>query len=267
MARSSQYVKVGKRTVELSNLKKVLWPDDEFVKAELIEYYLKLAPTILSHIKGRPLSVVRYPNGVNGESFFQKNRPDWAPDWMDHAALGDKVKKVDYMIATEDASLVFLANLACIELHQMHSRSPRFDKPDYFVVDFDPPEGFPFATTRSLAFEYKEHLEQFGYHTFVKTTGKKGLHVLAPIERRRLRQPRHSVLGRGVGGRVGPWRVGRDRAVVDDAAPARVLALHDLEGGLYRCCVHAYAMGAVGAIHGHFGAAGIHIGVRCADDD
>lgn len=182
MARSAQHVKVGKRTVELSNLKKVLWPDDEFVKAELIQYYLQLAPTILSHIKGRPLSVVRYPNGVGGESFFQKNRPDWAPAWMDHAALGDKVKKIDYMIATEDASLVFLANLACIELHQMHSRSPRFDKPDYFVVDFDPPEGFPFSTTRDLAFEYKEHLEQFGYHAFVKTTGKKGLHVLAPIE-------------------------------------------------------------------------------------
>ena len=105
MARSAQYVKVGKRTVELSNLKKVLWPDDEFVKAELIQYYLKLAPTILSHIKGRPLSVVRYPNGVNGESFFQKNRPDWAPEWMDHAELGDKVKKIDYMIATEDAYL------------------------------------------------------------------------------------------------------------------------------------------------------------------
>jgi len=182
MARSSQYVKVGKRTVELTNLKKVLWPEDEFVKAELIQYYLKLAPTILSHIKGRPLSVVRYPNGVNGESFFQKNRPDWAPKWMDHAELGDKVKKIDYMIATEDASLVFLANLACIELHQMHSRSPRFDKPDYFVVDFDPPEDFLFANTKELAFEYKDHLEQFGYHAFVKTTGKKGLHVLAPIE-------------------------------------------------------------------------------------
>ena len=182
MARSSQYVKVGKRTIELSNLKKILWPDDDIVKAELIQYYLKLAPTILSQIKGRPLSVVRFPNGVGGESFFQKNRPDWAPEWMDHAELGDKVKKIDYMIATEDASLVFLANLACIELHQMHSRSPRFDKPDYFVVDLDPPEDFGFDRVKELAFEFKEHLEQFGYHAFVKTTGKKGLHILAPLE-------------------------------------------------------------------------------------
>lgn len=184
MARTSQYVKVGKRTVELSNLKKVLWPDDDLLKAELIEYYLKLAPTILSHIKGRPLSVVRFPDGVGGEMFFQKNRPDWAPDWMDHIELGDKEKnkKVDYMIATEEASLVFLANLACIELHQMHSRAPNFDKPDYFVVDLDPPETFPFSKTVGIAFEFKDHLESFGYHPFVKTTGKKGLHIVSPIE-------------------------------------------------------------------------------------
>ena len=181
MARTSQYVKVGKRTLELSNLKKVLWPDDGFLKAELVQFYLSLAPTILSHIKGRPLSVVRFPNGVTGESFFQKNRPDWAPDWMDHVELGDDRKK-DYMIATEDASLVFLANLACIELHQMHSRSPQFEKPDYFVVDLDPPEGMPFATIKQIAFDFREHLEQLGYHVFVKTTGKKGLHILAPIE-------------------------------------------------------------------------------------
>jgi DNA ligase D-like protein (predicted ligase)/DNA ligase D-like protein (predicted polymerase)/DNA ligase D-like protein (predicted 3'-phosphoesterase) len=182
MARTSQYVKVGKRTVELSNLKKLLFPEDEFLKAELIQYYLTLAPTILSHIKGRPLSVVRYPDGVGGESFFQKNRPDWAPEWMDHIELGDKEKKIDYMMATEEASLVFLANLACIELHQMHSRSPNFDKPDYFVVDLDPPEHLPFHTVVLTAIDFKEHLESYGYHPFVKTTGKKGLHIVAPIE-------------------------------------------------------------------------------------
>lgn len=183
MARTSQYVKVGKRTLELSNLKKVLWPDDGFLKAELVHYYLTLAPTILSHIKGRPLSVVRFPNGVTGESFFQKNRPDWAPEWMDHVELGNDRKK-DYMIATEDASLVFLANLACIELHQMHCRGPHYDKPDYFVVDLDPPESMRFDTIKEIAFDFREHLEQFGYHPFVKTTGKKGLHLVVPIEPR-----------------------------------------------------------------------------------
>ncbi len=179
-ARTSQIAQVGKRKVELSNLTKLLFPDDHIVKAQLIEYYLKIAPTILAHVKGRPLSLVRYPDGIGGESFFQKNRPDWAPDWIEHVTLGEEKK--DYVIATEDASLVWLANLACIELHQMHSRAPHFDKPDYVVYDLDPPENYKFTQVAELALEFKEHLESFGYHPFVKTTGRKGLHVLAPIE-------------------------------------------------------------------------------------
>src|SRR5439155_340978 len=159
---------------------KVLFPDDHIVKAQLIEYYLKIAPTILAHLKGRPLSLVRYPDGIGGESFFQKNRPDWAPEWIQHVTLGEEKK--DYVIATEEASLVWLANLACIELHQMHSRAPHFEAPDYVVYDFDPPENFKFANVAELALEFKEHLETFGYHPFVKTTGRKGLHVLTPIE-------------------------------------------------------------------------------------
>src|SRR5436309_5388883 len=179
-ARTSQITQVGKRKVELSNLTKVLFPGDHIVKAQLIEYYLKIAPTILAHVKGRPLSLVRYPDGIGGESFFQKNRPDWAPDWIEHVTLGEEKK--DYVIATEEASLAWLANLACIELHQMHSRAPHFDKPDYIVYDFDPPENFKFPNVAELALKFKQHLESFGYHPFVKTTGRKGLHVLAPIE-------------------------------------------------------------------------------------
>jgi DNA ligase D-like protein (predicted ligase)/DNA ligase D-like protein (predicted polymerase)/DNA ligase D-like protein (predicted 3'-phosphoesterase) len=161
-------------------LAKVLFPGDQIVKAQLIDYYLKIAPTILAHVKGRPLSLVRYPEGIDGQSFFQKNRPDWAPPWIEHVKLGAEEK--DYMLASEDASLAWLANLACIELHQMHSRAPHFDKPDYIVFDLDPPEGFKFAGVVELALAFKEHLEPFGYHPFVKTTGRKGLHILAPIE-------------------------------------------------------------------------------------
>src|SRR5262245_36614283 len=179
-SRTSQIAQVGKRKIELSNLNKVLFPDDHIVKAELIEYYVKIAPTILAHVKGRPLSLVRYPDGIGGESFFQKNRPNWAPEWLEHVTLGQEAK--DYVIATEEASLVWLANLACIELHQMHSRAPHFDKPDYIVYDFDPPENFSFPQVAELALEFKEHLEGFGYHPFVKTTGRKGLHVVTPVE-------------------------------------------------------------------------------------
>src|ERR1051326_5920442 len=154
-SRTAQMAQVGKRQIELTNLSKVLFPDDQIVKAQLIEYYLKIAPTILAHVKGRPLSLVRYPDGISAESFFQKNRPDWAPAWIEHVTLGEEAK--DYVLASEGASLVWLANLACIELHQMHSRSPHFAKPDYIVYDFDPPENVAFARVAALAFEFKNH--------------------------------------------------------------------------------------------------------------
>src|SRR5262245_9462529 len=107
MARTSQITQVGKRQIELSNLNKILYPDDGITKAQLIEYYFKVAPTILAHVKGRPLSLVRFPDGINGESFFQKNRPDWAPDWVEHVVLGEHEN--DYVMATEEATLVWLA--------------------------------------------------------------------------------------------------------------------------------------------------------------
>ncbi len=182
MARTSQTVQVGKRKIELSNLKKVLFPDDNIVKAELIEYYLSIAPTILSHIKGRPLSLVRFPDGITGEKFFQKNRPEWAPEWIEYVALGEGKEQKDYILATEAASLVWLANLACIELHQMQTRAPKFEIADYFVFDLDPPETYKFSQVVELAFELKEHVESFGYHPFVKTTGRKGLHIVVPVE-------------------------------------------------------------------------------------
>ena len=181
VARTSQIVKVGKRKLELSNLAKVLFPDEHIVKAELISYYLKLAPTILAHVRGRPLTLVRYPDGISGETFFQKRRPDWAPAWIDHVSLGD-AKKIDYILLTEAASVVWLANLACIELHQTHYRKPQYHNPDYFVFDLDPPEDFPFADVVAIALELREHLEGYGYHPFVKTTGRKGLHIVVPIE-------------------------------------------------------------------------------------
>ncbi len=181
-ARASQVVQVGKRQIEVSNLGKLLFPADQILKAQLLQYYLTIAPTILAHVKSRPLSLVRYPEGIEGEFFFQKNRPDWAPDWLEHVTLGAEAK--DYVVASEEASLVWLANLACIELHQMHSRAPHYDKPDYIVYDFDPPESFQFQDVAALALEFKERLEGFGYHAFAKTTGRKGLHVVTPIEPR-----------------------------------------------------------------------------------
>ncbi|MCX7878564.1 MAG: non-homologous end-joining DNA ligase, partial [Ignavibacteria bacterium] len=181
MAKDLQRVRVGKRIIELSNLKKILYPSDGIIKAQVIEYYLKIAPLMLNHIKGRPLSLVRYPDGIRGETFFQKNRPDWAPQWIEYTTLGTEEKK-DYIIATEDATLIWLANLACLELHQMHSKKPNYDKPDYMVFDLDPPDRYPFSGIVEVALKLKTHIEKFGYHPFVKTTGGRGVHILCPLE-------------------------------------------------------------------------------------
>lgn len=184
MARTSQLAQVGKRKIELSNLGKALFPEDGVIKAQVIEYYLRIAPTILGHIKGRPLSLVRFPDGIHGETFFQKQRPEWAPEWIEYATLGDKKKSIDYIVGTEQASLVWLANLACLELHQIHARAPAFARPDYFVLDLDPPERHDFRDVVQVAFDLKEHAEAYGYQPFVKTTGKKGLHIVVPVEPR-----------------------------------------------------------------------------------
>ncbi|MBL0743484.1 non-homologous end-joining DNA ligase [Chryseolinea lacunae] len=178
--KKTQWAQVGKREVELSNLEKVLFPEDGIVKAEVIEYYLKIAPTLLNYANGRALTLIRFPDGITGESFYQKNRPEWAPKWIEFVTLGKEKK--DYIVATEPALLVWLANLASLELHQLHSRKPTFDMPDYMVFDLDPPEGYTFTKVIPIAKALKEVIETYGYTPFVKTTGGKGLHICCPIE-------------------------------------------------------------------------------------
>jgi DNA primase len=107
MATKSQWVQVGRRKLELSNLEKVLYPGDGILKAEVIAYYHEIAPTILYHIKGRPLTLIRFPDGIESERFYQKNRPRWAPDWVEFKTLGEEKK--DYILATEQATLLWLA--------------------------------------------------------------------------------------------------------------------------------------------------------------
>jgi bifunctional non-homologous end joining protein LigD len=180
--KATQWVTVGKRQVELSNLEKVLFPDDGIVKAEVIEYYLKIAPTLLTYVKGRAMTLIRFPDGIYGESFYQKSRPEWAPDWIEFVTLGKEEK--DYIVATEPALLVWLANLASLELHQLHARKPNFNYPDYMVFDLDPPEGYDFRKVVPIAFELKKNIESLGYTSFVKTTGGKGIHICCPVEPR-----------------------------------------------------------------------------------
>jgi DNA ligase D-like protein (predicted ligase)/DNA ligase D-like protein (predicted polymerase)/DNA ligase D-like protein (predicted 3'-phosphoesterase) len=180
MAKKSTWVQLDKRKLELSNLEKILFPEDHISKAQVIEYYLAVAPTLLRHVKGRALTLIRFPEGIHGEQFYQKNRPEWAPPWLEFEKLGTEEKK-DYIIATEPASIVWMANLAALELHQLHARRPHLVSPDYMVFDLDPPEGFDFAKLVPIAFQLKDHIEKFGYTPFVKTTGGKGLHICCPL--------------------------------------------------------------------------------------
>lgn len=180
MAAQKTHVQVGRRTLQLSNLDKILYPKDGFTKAEIIQYYLEVAPFFLRYGKYRPLSLVRYPEGVGGEEFFQKDLPQWRPDWITHFRAG-KERKKDYVTVTEEATLVWLANLACLELHQLHYRSGNPGKPDYIVYDLDPPEGLPFSGVKEIALSLKNFLERFGYHVYLKTSGGKGLHLVTPV--------------------------------------------------------------------------------------
>lgn len=180
MAKNAQWVEVDKNKIELTNLDKILYNEDGILKAEVVQYYLKIAPTLLRHIKGRALSFIRYPDGIDQESFFTKNKPKYAPQWIESAKLGKEKK--DYIIATKQSTLVWTANLAAIEIHQGQSRQPDFDKPDYFVIDLDPPDGYPFSNIIEMSFNVKALLESLGYNPFVKTTGRKSVHIVAPIE-------------------------------------------------------------------------------------
>lgn len=180
MSKKEEWVRVGDRKLKLSNLDKVLYPKNQVRKAAIIHYYLTAAPFILEHIQGRPLTLIRYPDGINEKQFYQKDKPDWAPGWIHSVRLGDEEKK-DYVVPTEKAVLVWLANLAALELHQMHVREPDFDQPDYMVFDLDPADDSDFSKVVDIAYKLKDHLEEYGYQPFIKTSGKKGLHIAAPL--------------------------------------------------------------------------------------
>ncbi len=170
------------RKLKLSNLDKPLFPDLGIVKAELIQYYLNIAPYILPHLRNRPLTLIRYPEGVNGHRFYSKNKPSWTPEWIETVRLSDDDDNV-YVMANDVPSLVWMANLAALELHPMLTTSLLPNKPDHFIFDLDPPASADFEVVKQLALRLKPFLESFGYQPFVKTSGSKGLHIYVPIKR------------------------------------------------------------------------------------
>lgn len=177
-------VEVNSHTIELSNLDKVLFPDDGFTKGDLIDYYQRIAPTILPHLADHPLSLQRFPNGIQAEGFYQKEIPDYFPDWIRRVSVEVKEDQTrqDQVVCDNVETLVYLANQACLTLHPWLSRADKLNHPDKLIFDLDPP-GDDFETVRFAAGRLREMLQEMGLVPFVMTTGSKGLHVVAPLDR------------------------------------------------------------------------------------
>jgi bifunctional non-homologous end joining protein LigD len=169
------------RTVRITHADKVLWPEDRITKENMIEYYRLVAPMILPYLRDRPLALHRFPNGVSGQSFFQKDMGD-APDWMETATItseGDG-RPITSVICQDEASLIHLANLACIELNPWSSRRASLDLPDYLILDLDP-EAIEFEQVIRVANGVHQLLEEIDTPCYVKTSGATGLHVCVPL--------------------------------------------------------------------------------------
>ncbi len=162
--------------VSLTNLDKVFWPDEGYTKGDLIEHYRAVAPWLLPYLKDRPLVLDRYPNGITGKSFFQKNAPELAPSWLRTIAIGS----IDYFLCDTAEALLYLANLGTIPLHIWSSRLTSLDRPDWCILDLDP-KGAPFEHVVRIALEIRSLCEEIELESFVKTSGGSGIHVLLPL--------------------------------------------------------------------------------------
>ncbi len=169
------------RKLKLTNLDKVLYPSLGVTKAELIQTYIQLAPYALQHLADRPLTMIRFPDGINGNRFYSKNKPTWTPDWIPDVQVSHENDTIRYILADEVATLAWTANLAALDLHPMQVKANHMDKPDQFIFDLDPSPSFGFDRVKELALSLKEFLEGYGYHAFVKTSGSKGLHIYIPL--------------------------------------------------------------------------------------
>jgi bifunctional non-homologous end joining protein LigD len=173
----------GSRKVVVTHPDRVLFPDDGITKGDLVHYYRDVAPFLLPYVVDRPLTLQRWPNGIAGFSFFEKQAPKGMPDWIATTTQprADGRGDVAYPMANDAPSLAWFANLAAITVHIWMSRVRSIDKPDFLLFDLDPFDGCTLATLARVATSVRDELDGVGLTTFVKTTGAKGLHVLVPI--------------------------------------------------------------------------------------
>jgi bifunctional non-homologous end joining protein LigD len=183
---SGAIVTIDGRSLALSNQDKVLWPG-EYTKGDLVRYYRTVAHWMVPHLYGRPLTLERYPNGIDHPSFFEKEASRGTPDWVHRATVpSDSARhsEIHFIVCNDEPTLVFVANLAAIVLHIWTSREPKLDRPDFVLFDLDPFEACPIARLGRVALAFRDALESVGLQPLVKTTGGKGLHVVVPLETR-----------------------------------------------------------------------------------
>jgi bifunctional non-homologous end joining protein LigD len=175
-------VTAGGIRVELSKTDKVLFDGDDITKGELVGYYQDVADRMLPYLAARPAVMARYPDGITGQRVFQKNVPGYFPDWVSRVGVAKQGGALQQVVCDNQATLVYLANQACIELHVFLSRVGQLDRPDQVVFDLDPPDQNRFGDARLAALSLRELLDgELGLTSFVKTTGGKGLHVHVPL--------------------------------------------------------------------------------------
>jgi len=177
-------VTVAGRELSLTNLDKVFWPESGFTKGDLVHYYVSVAADLLPHLSGRPLNLTRFPDGIGGKSFYQKDIPASAPDWVRTVGIAHADHDVNYCLADSPATLAWLGQWGVVEIHPWLSRVDALDSPDFAVFDFDPSPPAGFGDAVDLAFAVRRFLGEFGLRTYPKTSGATGVHVYLPIVRR-----------------------------------------------------------------------------------
>jgi len=170
------------RSVVISNPNKPFWPDDGYNKIDLIEFYQRISPWLLPYLRDRPLVMTRYPDGIGGKNFFQKNAPPFIPQWLRTQTMWSEhaQREIEYFVCNDVDSLVYLANLATIPLHVWGSRTTNLQRPDWCILDLDPKTA-PFAHVVEIALHIRALTEEIGMPSFVKTSGSTGLHVVMPL--------------------------------------------------------------------------------------
>ena len=182
MAQSSQ-LEVDGRQVAVSKLDKVMYPDAGFTKGQVIDYYVRIAPVLLPHLRGRPLTMKRYPNGVNGMFFYEKNCPTHRPEWVTTAPVWSEGNNrwMDYCLVQDLPTLVWAANLADLELHTSLSHAKTVDRPTMMVFDLDPGPPADMVACCQVAVWLRPVLKKLGLESFPKTSGSKGLQLYVPL--------------------------------------------------------------------------------------